>query len=143
MIKYYKKGDDLGFLSIFVIMQRKKNISKFLFVVALLFTVVFQFVHTLSHAFNDHKTITLLELNLAENFSEDDHSHTVAEWHTDHQIEKCFACDFFLSPFITTEVLVYDLFDVQVITKAQDLVSLSVIPLSQIYYSLRAPPTFI
>ena len=124
-------------------MQSKKNISKFLFVVALLFTVVFQFVHTLSHAFNDHKTITLLEQHLAENVDEEDHFTGVAEWHTDHQIEKCFACDFFLSPFITTETLDFNLLQVQTASKAQDLVSLSLIPLGQIYYSLRAPPVFI
>lgn len=126
-----------GLLSIFALMKSKNAISKLLLITALLFTVVFQFAHSLSHfsddlhSFTDVKTVTLT----SQNDNQSTHFSTA-----EHAMEKCFACDFFLSPFLQTESLVFQVVENTHYNPIKTLVEVPFYTVTSIFFSLRAPP---
>lgn len=126
--------------SIFVPMRKRNYIAKILLVVALMFTMVFQFTHSYSHILSG----VLYEQGHSSHahFTEKrEDSGKTLEWKTKHSsAEKCFACDFVLNPSIVTAIEDISFYNFEVVKKAQDLLSQCFIPLSHIYYSLRAPP---
>lgn len=121
-------------------MQRKKNIARILLVVSVLFTIVFQFVHSYEHLVStvryerEHST----HAHFNEKRSDSTEQLTFKEVHD--QLDQCFACDTILNQAILSELFSFDFSQFKVIKEVQDFVSLRVIPLSQIYFSLRAPP---
>lgn len=123
-------------------MYKQKSISQFLLFVALLFTVVFQFVHGFSHLVNYQSDGEGLQYALSRYVScetegdMDDNSVFQAQ----HQRESCFACDFFISPCVLAEVLSIAEVSVGEAIQKQGAVVQQVIPLAHLYFSLRAPP---
>ena len=109
-----------------------------------MFSMVFHFVHSATHIFNSQSFSHEMEGEL-----EDHHSHGVLEWNKKNtqaewlsatSVEKCFVCDSFLSPFITTDVLSFELVQYQILDKVQTIKGQSYATLNFIYFSLRAPP---
>lgn len=105
-----------------------------------MFTIVFQFVHSYEHISasfeyeKEHSTHT--------HFTEKrgDHTNQITFTETHSQLDKCFVCDTILNPAITTDILSIDFSTYEVAMEVQSLISLSVTPLSHVYFSLRAPP---
>ncbi|WP_430614936.1 hypothetical protein [Flavobacterium sp. JP2137] len=118
-------------------MKNKNAISRLLLITALLFTVVFQFVHSLSHFSSEIATASHRETReLVSKHS--DHSHQLSQ--ADHELEKCFACDFFLSPFLQSEDLVFQVLDNTYFHSLKTAVAVPYYHYTSIYFSLRAPP---
>jgi putative GTP pyrophosphokinase len=109
-----------------------------------MFTMVFQFVHSLEHAINTNRYVK--EHAEHTHFTEQ-RSSSIAktfEWkESHHSLEKCFACDMIPSSAVVTEITSIDFPQVEIIKKVQDVVVQQFIPLSHVYYSLRAPPTIV
>lgn len=122
-------------------MQAKKNIARILLVVAIMFTVVFQFVHSYEHiaASFEYEKEHSTHAHFTEKRAEHTSQITFTEKHS--QLDKCFVCDTILNPAITTDILSFDFMSFDIVKAVQDVVSLSVVTLSQIFFSLRAPPT--
>ncbi|TDS65291.1 hypothetical protein [Myroides indicus] len=121
-------------------MQRKNYIARVLLLVAFMFTIVFQFTHSYSHILssvlyeNEHST------HAHFNEKREDTGKTL-EWKEKHSpIEKCFACNFILNPCLSVDIEQIVFYNYETIRKVQDAISERFIPLSHIYYSLRAPP---
>lgn len=106
--------------------------------------MVFHFVHSATHIFNSHSFAHELEGELKSHHShsalEWNKKNTQAEWLSATSVEKCFVCDSFLSPFITTDVLSFELIQYQLLNKVQTIKGQKYVALSLIYFSLRAPP---
>lgn len=126
--------------STFVPMRKRNCIARILLLVAFMFTIVFQFTHSYSHILSgilyekEHSTHT--------HFTEKrEDSNKKLEWKDAHSaLEKCFSCDFVLNPSLVAAIEEVDFYNCEVVKKVQDISSQRFIPLSQIYYSLRAPP---
>ncbi len=126
-----------GLLSIFALMKSKNAISKLLLITALLFTVVFQFAHSLSHFSDDLHSFT--DVKTPAFTSQEDHQS--AHFSTaEHGMEKCFACDFFLSPFLQTESLVFQVLENAHYNPIKNLIEVPFYTVTSIFFSLRAPP---
>lgn len=106
--------------------------------------MAFHFVHSASHIFNSQSLSHQIE-----DVYESHHSHAAlewnkkniqAEWQSATSVEKCFVCDSFLSPFITTDVLSFELLRYQIANTVQTLKGQTYATLNFIYFSLRAPP---
>lgn len=118
-------------------MKRKNAISKLLLVTALLFTVVFQFAHSLAHFSEEIKPVSQVQMLEISQQKEDHSTHfSTAE----HDLEKCFACDFFLSPFLQTENLVFQVLESTYYNPIKELIEVPFFQYTSIYFSLRAPP---
>lgn len=109
-----------------------------------MFTMAFHFVHSATHIFHSQTRTHQIEedaklahsdLSLGWN-KKIDH----AEWLTAASVEKCFVCDSFLSPFITTDEIHFDTLPYQVFAKVQTVKAQEYPSLNFIYFSLRAPP---
>ncbi len=124
-------------LSIFAMMKSKNAISKLLLITALLFTVVFQFAHSLSHFSAEIEPISLHKA-VKTSVKSDQHTHDVSA--DEHSSEKCFACDFFLSPFLQAESLAFHVLEMSRAHLVKELVIVPFYQFTSIYYSLRAPP---
>ncbi len=124
-------------------MEIKKNIARILLVVSVMFTIIFQLVHTYEH----------IESTIAYENEHASHDQCMTKTTTDikdfqwkehhQQMDHCFACDFILNTAILPSSQDFDLTPVEVATKVQDEVILHFIPLSHVYYSLRAPPALV
>lgn len=121
-------------------MKRKNVISKLLLVIALLFTVVFQFAHSISHFSADITPISL-EKPVQLVSQKDNHGNHIST--ADHSTEKCFACDFFLSPFLQAETTVFQVWENDGIPQVKTAVVVAIHQYTTIYFSLRAPPVLI
>lgn len=121
-------------------MEIKRNIARLLLIVSVMFTIVFQLVHTYEHI---ESTISYEK----EHGSHDQcmkQSTTVNkdfQWKEHHQkMDHCFACDFILTPSIVPAPLDWQFVSYEITQKVQEDVILSFVPLAHVYYSLRAPP---
>ncbi|MEK6450436.1 MULTISPECIES: hypothetical protein [Myroides] len=121
-------------------MQRKKNIARILLMVAFMFTIVFQFVHSYEHIFSSstYEKEHSSHAHFHEKRSDNGHTLQLKEHHG--QLEKCFACDVIITPYIQADIMEVDFVNFELSQKVQDLAILEFIPLSHVYYSLRAPP---
>lgn len=121
-------------------MQAKKNIARILLVVAIMFTIVFQFVHSYEHIVSsvEYKREHSTHAHFTEKRGDHLDQLTFKEAHS--QLDKCFVCDTILNPAITSDILSVEFTTFDVAKEVQDIVSLSIIPLSQVFFSLRAPP---
>lgn len=124
-------------LSIFAMMKSKNAISKLLLITALLFTVVFQFAHSLSHFSAD---ITPISLEKVEKLAAQKDHHFKHISAAEHDSEKCFACDFFLSPFLQAESMDFQVLENTPIASLKMAIVTSLSQQSTFYFSLRAPP---
>lgn len=80
-------------------MKKKFAIINLSLMIAVLFSILFQSIHSYEHFLSGNAT--------AISHSDDD-GH--AKIHTlDHDHEKCFVCEFTLSSFIATEIFTFDL----------------------------------
>ncbi|MTG96773.1 MULTISPECIES: hypothetical protein [Myroides] len=123
-------------------MQRRINIARVLLIVAVLFTTVFQFIHSYEHVTsfisyaNEHST------HAHFNEKREDSGNRL-EYKVNHnELEKCFACDIII-PADTTPILELAFSSFEHHEKVQQEVVQTFIPLSHVYYSLRAPPVFV
>ncbi|APA91925.1 MULTISPECIES: hypothetical protein [unclassified Myroides] len=121
-------------------MQAKKNISRILLVVAIMFTIVFQFMHSFEHIVSSVEYEKEHSTHAHFNESRGDLSDQLTFKEAHSQLDKCFVCDTILNPAITSDVLSVEFITYDVARSVQDIVSLSIIPLSQVFFSLRAPP---
>jgi putative GTP pyrophosphokinase len=127
-------------LAIFAIMQRKIHIARFLLVVSFMFTMVFQFVHSLEHAVNTSR-YAKEHANHTHFIEKRSCAEKTFEWKVNHHsLEKCFACDMIPSTAVVADITSVDFLHVEINKKVQDDVVQQFIPLSHVYYSLRAPP---
>lgn len=124
-------------------MQGKKNIARILLVVAFMFTIVFQFIHSYEHILSS--VIYEKEHASHAHFHEKRSDHGSALQLTEHhgQLDKCFACDVIITPCIQANILEVDFVNFELSQKVQDLAILEFTPLSHIYFSLRAPPAVV
>lgn len=117
-------------------MTNKNIISKSLLVIALLFTVLFQLLHGFSHYYSAV-------------FSED--HHVLATWHSDdhhqeqvadngHAAEKCFACDFILSPFTPAVNAEVNFFICEYFAQNPATLAVARCGITPVFAALRAPP---
>lgn len=109
-----------------------------------MFSMVFHFVHSATHIFNSQSLAHQMEGEYESHHShgtlEWNKKNTQAEWLSATTVEKCFVCDSFLSPFLSSDILSFDILQYQVFNKVQTL-KVQVYPtLNFIYFSLRAPP---
>ncbi|MBL7866808.1 MAG: hypothetical protein JNM71_02190 [Flavobacterium lindanitolerans] len=81
-------------------MKKKFAIINLSLMIAVLFSILFQSVHSYEH-FLSGKVATVSQ--------SDDNGHTKIQT-LDHDHEKCFVCEFTLSSFIATEAYTFDLF---------------------------------
>lgn len=112
-----------------------------------MFTVVFHFVHSVSHISSSLSITHQIEEELAF-----EHAHASVDvtkdgaqptWHMSTSIDKCFVCDSFLSPFISTDIVSFETYSFSVFAKVQLVKAQEYTSLSLIYFSLRAPPLFV
>ena len=124
-------------------MQRKVQIARFLLVVSFMFTIVFQFTHSIGHIIKTNSYIT----------EHHDHDHfqkktevtkNVLEWKEHHDVlEHCFHCEVIPHSAILPDLIQFNLFEDVQAEKVQQLVVSQFTPLSHVYFSLRAPPAVI
>ena len=109
-----------------------------------MFTVVFHFVHSVSHISSSLSITHQIEEELTF-----EHTHAFVDvakdgtqptWHKSTSIDKCFVCDSFLSPFISADIVGLEAYVFSVFEKIQTVKSQVYPSLSLIYFSLRAPP---
>lgn len=123
-------------------MERKKNIARILLVVAVLFTTVFQLVHSYQHISSavayelEHESHTACKEKTSLN-----NGVQLTENHN-HQ-EHCFACDFIPTSGLEAAQLDVQFTTYQTIQKVQEGVQFKFVPLAHVYYSLRAPPVMV
>lgn len=124
-------------------MQRKIQIARLLLVVSFMFTIVFQFAHSFTHM--TKATSYVLEHGTHDHFSEKTEiTKNVFEWKEHHHsLEKCFQCEMIPHSAILPEVISFTTIDVMRVEKTQQVVIQQFTPLSHVYFSLRAPPTFV
>lgn len=112
-----------------------------------MFTVVFHFVHSVSHISNSLSFTHQIEEELAF-----EHTHASVDmtkddaqptWQKSTSIDKCFVCDSFLSPFISTASVSFEVYHYPIFEKVQTVKVQEYPSLSFIYFSLRAPPLFV
>lgn len=124
-------------------MMIRKNIARILLIVTIMFTVIFQLVHTYEH----------IESAIVYENEHGTHDHYINkataldegfQWKEHHQeAEHCFVCDFILNKAILPSKQDIALTATEIESKVQNEVILRFIPLSHVYYSLRAPPALI
>lgn len=122
-------------------MRKRNYIARVLLLVAFMFTFIFQFTHSYSHILssvlyeNEHST----HAHFNENREDSGKSMGWKEKHS--STEKCFACDFILNPYLSTDIEQVVFYNYEVTQKAQNTVNKHFKPLYRVYYSLRAPPS--
>lgn len=123
-------------------MHKQKSISQFLLFVALLFTVVFQFVHGFSHLINYRSDGEGLQyaLSMYGSSETDGDMDDNSVFQAQHQRESCFACDFFISPCVLVDELSIAEVNMRNVIQKQEVVAQRIIPFAHLYFSLRAPP---
>ncbi|MEC4113016.1 hypothetical protein [Myroides pelagicus] len=123
-------------------MRERKNIAGVLLIVTIMFTMVFQFIHSYEHiaTFISYEK----EHGTHAHFHEQRGDSKVAlEYKVNHNdIEKCFACDT-LIPANTVAIYTFSPNLFLSIEKVQSEVIDTFTPLSHVYYSLRAPPVIV
>lgn len=121
-------------------MEKRRNIARVLLVVSFMFTIVFQFIHSFEHissfvAYEEEHSTHAHFTEHREQLS------TQLEWKENHgQLDKCFACDSILVPSLSADILDITFDSFPVLEKVQEVVVNTFVPLSHVYYSLRAPP---
>lgn len=101
--------------------------------------MVFHFVHSASHIFSVSSHDSHLE-SLYQDYDKAESVESQAQWLGESATDACFVCDSFLSPFISSEILIFKVIDYQIIEKVCALKALKYPTLNFVYFSLRAPP---
>lgn len=117
----------------------RESIAKILLITAVMFTFVFQGVHTLEHLFSVHDFEN--EHSSHYHFTQTRESASVLQFIEDHgHLEDCYECDHMLSPSILSDITQITTLESIEIFKKQGYLVLGFKKFSQIYFSLRAPP---
>ncbi len=124
-------------------MQRKKNIARILLMVAFMFTIVFQFIHSYEHVLSSvtYEKEHASHAHFHEKRNDNGNVLQLKSYHS--QLDKCFACDVIITPYIQADILEVDFINFELSQKVQDLAVLEFTPLSHVYFSLRAPPAIV
>lgn len=115
-------------------MKKKAVILNFFLMLAVLFSMLLQYVHSY-----EHLVVQLSEKNCHHKYNSGEEI-----THQHHNFDHCFVCDFTLSTFVSSDILNFKFKEINIPSGCIFFESKTIISFFKgSVFSLRAPPSFI